>query len=99
MQVGGATLSGKMEQDVHCNHNRVTFSPIYKPVSSAINISTVEDAQMYFTNVAQLMHLDAHEPLLFIHDVRRAKLVWTLVVNGVMAEVSDACDKRAAWRV
>jgi hypothetical protein len=87
MQVGTAKLSAKMEQDLHCDHQRATFSPIFKPVSAAINVSTLEDAQMYFSNVAKLMRLDPREPLMFIHDVRRAKVVWTLVVNGVMAEV------------
>lgn len=39
------------------------------------------------------------EPLLFMHEVYRAKIVWTVVFNGVIGEVSKEQQLNQLWRV
>lgn len=52
--VGAAKLSAKVENDVHCDHQRPSFSPLYKPVPQSLNISTLEGVKDYFPNLAEV---------------------------------------------
>lgn len=36
--VGAAALTAKVEQDVHCDHARVTMSPLYRPVPPSLDM-------------------------------------------------------------
>ena len=88
VQAEGAKLSAKLENDVHCNHERTTFSPLYTPVPQNLDISTIAAAKPYFPQLADLVKLEDDYPLPLIHDVWRAKVVWTVVFRGVVGEVS-----------
>eukprot|EP00775_Hariotina_reticulata_P011578 gene11578-11722_t len=87
-EVGDAKLTAKMENDMHCDHQRVTMSPLYKPVAQSLNISSIGNVQEYFPNLAKMTRLDADELLPFMHDVYRAKIMWTVVFEGVIGEAN-----------
>jgi len=84
----GAKLVAKLENDVHCNHERTTFSPLYTPVPQNLDISTIAAAKPYFPQLADLVKLEDDYPLPLIHEVWRAKIVWTVVFRGVVGEAN-----------
>eukprot|EP00879_Flechtneria_rotunda_P001435 GHRR01001588.1.p1 GENE.GHRR01001588.1~~GHRR01001588.1.p1 ORF type:complete len:584 (+),score=186.17 GHRR01001588.1:15-1766(+) len=86
--VDSAKLSQKVENDIHCDHGRPTTSPLFKPVSPHLNISKLCHVKDYFTNLADIAMLDEDEQLPFMHDVHRAKVVWTVVLRGVVGEAN-----------
>lgn len=94
LQVHGAKLNHKIENDIHCDHMRATMSPLYKPVPQAMNISQLANVKEYFPNLAKLAGLDETEQLPFIHDVFRAKIMWTVLYKGVVGEVSKQTHTR-----
>lgn len=54
-----------------------------------MNISKIANVKQYFPNLAEVTMLDENEPLPFMHEVYRAKIVWTVVYKGVVGEVSS----------
>jgi hypothetical protein len=87
-QAEGAKLVAKLENDIHCNHERTTFSPLYRPVPQNLDISTIAAAKPYFPKLAEIVKLEDDYPLPLIHNVWRAKIMWTVVYKGVVGEVS-----------
>lgn len=63
------------------------FCAVYRPVDQELNVSKIANVQQWFPNLAEVAKLDPEEPLLFMHDVYRAKIVWTVLFNGVIGEV------------
>ncbi|KIY99345.1 hypothetical protein MNEG_8613 [Monoraphidium neglectum] len=84
----GAKLTKKVENDIHCDHLRDTMSPLYRPVPQSLNISTAAGVKDYFPNLAQVVMVDEDEPLQFMHTVWRAKVVWTVIFQGVVGEAN-----------
>lgn len=87
LQAHGAKLRVKYEHDVHCDHDHTTLSPMYHPVPGNMNISTLTHVRCYFPNLAEVMSLDEHEQLPFMHQFFLAKTVWTVRYSGVIGEV------------
>uniref|UniRef100_A0A383VYB7 Uncharacterized protein n=1 Tax=Tetradesmus obliquus TaxID=3088 RepID=A0A383VYB7_TETOB len=87
-QVGAAKLTAKVEFDIHCDHGRPTMSPLYRPVSQDIDVSKIANVRDYYPNLAQVARLDENEALPFMHEVHRAKIVWTVVFKGVVGEAN-----------
>eukprot|EP00877_Chromochloris_zofingiensis_P006633 jgi/Chrzof1/2222/Cz11g07080.t1 len=83
----GAKLRVKYEHDVHCDHDHTTLSPMYHPVPGNMNISTLTHVRCYFPNLAEVMSLDEHEQLPFMHQFFLAKTVWTVRYSGVIGEL------------
>eukprot|EP00878_Enallax_costatus_P012778 GHUV01013345.1.p1 GENE.GHUV01013345.1~~GHUV01013345.1.p1 ORF type:complete len:482 (+),score=128.44 GHUV01013345.1:377-1822(+) len=86
--VCGAKITAKVENDMHCDHARATMSPLFRPVSQTLNISKIGNVKDYFPNLAEITMLDENEPLPFMHEVYRAKIVWTVVYKGVVGEAN-----------
>lgn len=61
---------------------------MYRPVDASLNISRIGNVKDWFPNLAAVARLDDQEPLPFMHDVYRAKIMWTVVFNGVIGEAS-----------
>jgi hypothetical protein len=61
---------------------------VYRPVDQLLNISKIANIKDWYPNLAQVARLDEQEALLFMHQVYRAKIVWTVIYNGVVGEVS-----------
>lgn len=70
-----------------CLHVAVTSAAVFRPVSQTLNISKIANVKQYFPNLAEVTMLDENEVLPFMHEVYRAKIVWTVVYNGVVGEV------------
>ncbi|KAF6265402.1 hypothetical protein COO60DRAFT_1697717 [Scenedesmus sp. NREL 46B-D3] len=87
-QVGAAKLTAKVEHDIHCDHGRPSMSPLYRPVSQDLDISRIANVREYYPNLAQVARLDENEELPFMHEVHRAKVVWTVVFKGVVGEAN-----------
>ena len=60
---------------------------MFRPVSQTLNISKIANVKEYFPNLDEITMLDENEPLPFMHEVYRAKIVWTVVYKGVVGEV------------
>lgn len=60
---------------------------VYRPVDQELNISRIANVKEWYPNLAEVARLDENEPLLFMHEVYRAKIVWTVIFNGVVGEV------------
>jgi hypothetical protein len=59
-------------------------------VSQDIDVSRIANVHEYYPNLAQVARLDENEELPFMHEVHRAKIVWTVVFKGVVGEVGVA---------
>lgn len=73
---------------------------VYRPVSQDIDVSKIANVQDYYPNLAQVARLDENEALPFMHEVHRAKIVWTVVFKGVVGEVGVATvqlQESAEW--
>lgn len=70
------------------NHTRDTMSPSYRPVPASLDVSTPQGVAAYYPNLADVAFLDPDERLPFMHTVHRAKVVWTVVFEGVVGEVN-----------
>jgi hypothetical protein len=68
---------------------------VYRPVDELLNISKIANVKDWYPNLAEVARLDEQEPLLFMHQVYRAKIVWTVIYNGVVGEVSTNFGPRA----
>lgn len=70
---------------------------VYRPVDQLLNISKIANVKDWYPNLAQVARLDEQEALLFMHQVYRAKIVWTVVYNGVVGEVSRGWVGGECW--
>jgi hypothetical protein len=77
----------KLEADVHCDHQRVSISPLFAPVPSDLNVSRASAVAAYFPGLAQLARVDPDEQLPFCHAVWRRKATWAVVYRGLVGEV------------
>jgi hypothetical protein len=59
-------------------------------VSQDLDVSHIANVREYYPNLAQVARLSEDEALPFMHEVHRAKIVWTVVFKGVVGEVCAA---------
>jgi hypothetical protein len=57
-------------------------------VDQSLNVSLIGNVKEWFPNLAEVSRIGEDQPLLFMHEVYRAKIVWTVLFNGVVGEVS-----------
>jgi hypothetical protein len=86
--VGSSKLTAKLEYDGHCDHGRISMSPLYRPVNQSLNVSRIGNVKGWYPNLAEVSRIGEDQPLLFMHDVHRAKVVWTVLFNGVVGEAN-----------
>jgi hypothetical protein len=87
-EVGASKLTAKMEWDSHCDHGRVSMSPLFRPVRQDLNVSRIGNVLDYYPDLSKVSGLAEDEPLPFMHEVYRAKIVWTVVFKGVIGEAN-----------
>jgi len=80
-------VRAKLEADVHCDHQRVSVSPLFSPVPGSLNVSTVGSVAAYFPGLARLAGVAPDERLPFCHAVWRRKATWAVVYRGLVGEV------------
>jgi hypothetical protein len=80
-------VRAKLEADVHCDHQRVSVSPLFAPVPADLNVSRVRGVADYFPGLAEVARLDPDEILPICHAVWRRKATWAVVYRGLVGEV------------
>jgi hypothetical protein len=81
-------VRAKLEQDIHCDHQRTSVSPLFVPVPGDLNVSRVGDVKTWFPGLSEIARVDEGEQLPFCHAVWRRKAVWAVVYRGLMGELS-----------
>ena len=56
-------------------------------MSQFLNVSTVGAVADYYPNLGAVARLSPTERLPLMHNVHRAKIVWTVLFNGLLGEV------------
>lgn len=80
-------VRAKLEADVHCDHQRVSVSPLYAPVPAGLNISRVGNVREWYPNLDEVARIAGDEILPFCHAVWRRKATWTVAYRGLMGEL------------